>query len=235
MLQIAICEDTKTHSQEISDALERELKHRRAEIECFHSSGELMRYISFGGYVPDLAILGVRLNGESGIELAERLNERLPSCRIIFVSDELHDATEVYNAEHVWFMLRSELGARIGPALRRALSHSAADRGKGLLLRGRGKTVFLPLDELLYLERDRRRTLVMTERGEYSSAETPGKLLAGALAGGFVRSHRSYWVNRDKIDAMERDEFILTGGLRVPISRSWRAAARAAFLEATNE
>ena len=28
---------------------------------------------------------------------------------------------------------------------------------------------------------------------------------------------------------MEKDEFVLTGGLRVPISRSYRSAARSAF------
>ena len=41
----------------------------------------------------------------------------------------------------------------------------------------------------------------------------------------------SYWVNKEKIAAMERDEFVLCDGTRVPISRSWRAAARTAFLE----
>lgn len=235
MLQIAICEDTQTHSQEISAAVERELKHRRAEIECFYSSGELLRYLSRGGYVPDLAVLDVRLNGESGIDLAETLNTRLPSCRIIFLSDELTDATEVYRAEHVWFLLRSQLRERIGQALRRALAQSPAERSEGLLLRGRGKSVFLPLGEILYLERDRRRTLVITERGEYSSSERPCKLLSGELAAAFVRSHRSYWVNRAKIAAMEYDEFILTDGQRVPISRSWRVAARDAFLHAAVE
>ena len=234
MLQIAICEDTQTHCEEISAAVEREGV-SGAELEYFHSSGELLRYISVGGYVPDVAILGVRLNGESGIDLAETLNTRLPSCRIIFVSDELADAKEVYRAEHIWFILRGELRERIGFALRRACRTGPAGRSEGLLLRGRGTAVFLPLDELLYLERDGRRTLVMTERGEYSSSERPCKLLSGAIAASFVRSHRSYWVNRAKIAAMERDEFVLTDGRRVPISRGWRVAARSAFLRSANE
>ena len=231
MLQIAICEDTQTHAQEISAAVERESADRRAEIECFSTGEELLRYIQAGGYLPDIAILNTRLRDGDGILLAEELNERLPACRIIFVADSLSDATEVYRAEHVWFLLRSELEVRIGPALTKALAPKRTGGGQGLLLRSRGTAIFLPLESILYLERDRRKTLVITAEGEFSASECPGKLLSNGLAEFFVRSHRSYWVNREKIRALDRDEFILSDGRRVPISRSWRAAARAAFLQ----
>ena len=230
MLHIAICVGSAELSAELGAAVERELAAQRSEIECFHAAAELLRYIDGGGYAPELAFIEVRLNGESGIELAERINERLPACRILFLSDELSDAKEVYRAEHVWFMLTSELTQRLSAALHRALSGLSTAQGKGVLLRSRGRAVFLPLDEILYLERDCRRTLVMTERGEFCSSERPSRLLDGEIAESFVRSHRSYWVNRGKISAMERDEFVLAGGQRVPISRSWRATARDAFL-----
>ena len=63
-----------------------------------------------------------------------------------------------------------------------------------------------------------------------------GSALRAALAeleavpdGVFLRCHQSYWANYSHITAMEKDEFVLTGGLRVPISRSYRSAARSAF------
>lgn len=54
-------------------------------------------------------------------------------------------------------------------------------------------------------------------------------LLEAVPDGVFLRCHQSYWANFSHITAMEKDEFVLTGGLRVPISRSYRSAARSAF------
>lgn len=231
MLQIAIYDDTREHCEETAALLEGALRGRRAELECFPSSGELLRYIRSGGYAPDVAFLGVELWDGDGIALGEELNRLVPSCRIVFIGNALRFATEVYRAEHVWFILRDELGERIAPALEKALSYGDVGRGRGLLLRSKGKAVFLPLESVLYLERNRRRTIVRTESGEYSAAEHPYRLLAGALGDSFIRTHMSFWVNREKIDALERDEFVLCDGSRIPISRSRRSAAVSTFLK----
>lgn len=228
MLRIAICEDTIAHADALASLIEHQLDGQCREVEVFSSPTELLRYIGSGGYAPDAAFLAVEADG---IELALHLNELVPACRVVFVSDSLDAARDVYRAEHVWFILRRELPERIEPALHKALSCAECGRGDGLVIRRRGKAVFVPLDELLYLERDGRRTLVVTENGEHISSEPPGRLLAGGLERSFVRSHRSYWVNKRKISSLERDEFVLQDGRRIPISRGWRNTARAAFLE----
>ena len=46
---------------------------------------------------------------------------------------------------------------------------------------------------------------------------------------GFIRCHQSYWVNFRQIETMENDCFLLPGGLRVPISRTYRSTAREQF------
>ena len=231
MLRIAVYDDTIEHCEQISALLARKLKGRCAEIECFPSSGELQRYIVSGGYRPDVAFLGVELWDGDGIEQAVRLSTLVPSCRIIFVAKSLRFATEVYRADHIWFILRDELEERIGPALEKALSRRETGCGRGLLVKRRGNTVFLPLGKVLYLERHGRKTLIRAEDGEHVTSEGPSRLLQGEKADCFIRCHMSYWVNRDKIAALESGEFVLIDGTRVPISRSWRAAAREAFLE----
>ena len=231
MIRIAVYDDTREHCDQLAALLQETLKGRSVEVERFPSTGELLRYITSGGYSPDIAFLGVKLWDGDGIDLAERLNELIPACRIVFLSDTLQPASEVYRAEHVWFILRSELPRFLGPALERALSAPESARGRGILVKGRGKAIFVPIEKLLYLERCRRKTLVRTQNGEYVSSERPAVLLEGEAAEGFIRCHMSYWVNRDRIAALERSEFVLTDGTRIPISRSFRASARAAFLE----
>ena len=84
-------------------------------------------------------------------------------------------------------------------------------------------------DELLHA----RQTQAAIRRCEAQAVtrcfETPLALLEAAPDGVFLRCHQSYWANFSYITAMEKDEFVLTGGLRVPISRSYRSAARSTF------
>ena len=230
MLRIAICDNTKEHCFALAALIEQELRGKRVEVECFPSSEELLRHIRSGIYKPDIAFLGVELWDGDGIALAEKLNKLIPSCRIVFLSDSLRPASEVYRAEHVWFILRSELPRFIGPALERAMSTTDLGRGRGIMVKGRGRATFVPLEKLLYLERCSRKTVIRTENAEYVSSEPPASLLEGKAAESFIRCHMSYWVNREKISAIERDEFVLSDGTRIPISRTWRDSARAAFL-----
>ena len=139
MLRSAICDNTKEHCFALAALIEQELRGKRVEVECFPSSEELLRHIRSGIYKPDIAFLGVELWDGDGIALAEKLNELIPSCRIVFLSDSLRPASEVYRAEHVWFILRSELPRFIGPALERAMSTTDLGRGRGIMVKGRGR------------------------------------------------------------------------------------------------
>ena len=69
----------------------------------------------------------------------------------------------------------------------------------------------------------------LAETAAPASLQLATALLEAVPDGVFLRCHQSYWANFSHITAMEKDEFVLTGGLRVPISRSYRSAARSAF------
>ena len=87
----------------------------------------------------------------------------------------------------------------------------------------------MPVTDVLFLERILRKTRVVLTDGEELVTAAPAALLEAVPDGVFLRCHQSYWANFSHITAMEKDEFVLTGGLRVPISCSYRSAARSAF------
>ena len=229
MLRLAICERNQEYRFQLAALLEATVKPRDCEIESFCCAEELLRCLS-ADYSPDIAVLGISSDSERAISLAEKLNLLVPACRIIFVSDELRFATDVYRAEHVWFLLRSELNERIAPALRKALSSIESYRSNGIVIRSRGKVTVVPLDEVLYLERDGRHTIIRTEKESFISSEPPSRLLKNALVHSFIRSHRSYWVNKGKIESLAHDDFVLVNGELIPVSRSRRAAAREDYI-----
>ncbi|MFR2928140.1 MAG: LytTR family DNA-binding domain-containing protein [Oscillospiraceae bacterium] len=80
------------------------------------------------------------------------------------------------------------------------------------------------------LERILRRTKLTLLGGITEwTALPPAELLDAEAAQQFIRCHQSYWVNFRQIETMENDCFLLSGGLRVPISRTYRSTAREQF------
>ena len=213
MIPIAICDDELLHARQTQAAIRR--CEAQAVTRCFETPLALLAAVTQQGYAPRVAVLDIRMAGMDGIELAKRLNALVPGCAIIFLTAYLSYAPDVYETRHVYFVLKSELDRRIGSALRAALAETAAPASLQLAT-AHGYRIL-------------RKTRVVLTDGEELVTAAPAALLEAVPDGVFLRCHQSYWANFSHITAMEKDEFVLTGGLRVPISRSYRSAARSAF------
>lgn len=115
-----------------------------------------------------------------------------------------------------------------GIALRKALTALASD--KALTVRRGASVQRIALDRVLCLERFLHRTVIHMTDGDLETTQDPRELLeSGQAEDHFIHCHKSFWVNEQMIASMERDNFRLNGGMLIPISRSHRDAARAAF------
>lgn len=233
MLNVAICDDNALHLKHACALIARELVSYVPEIEGFGSAEELLNCVSIGDYAPDIAVLDIDLNGESGIDLAKKLNAAVPGCQIIFLTGYIDYAPDVYDAEHVWFVLKEAAESRIGPALQKALDASARQRAPavGIMAKSQGKAVLIPLRDILYIDRVGRKSRIVTTSENYIVTKTPDKLIPPDIADVFIHCHQGYWVSIGKISALERNEFVLHDGTRIPISRTQREQARTRFFE----
>ncbi len=84
-----------------------------------------------------------------------------------------------------------------------------------------GKT-FIPYSQIFYFEAREKKVFLRTlikEYGFYSTIEE----LANALPDYFLRSHRSFIVNRNMVENMKGNEVFLRQGFSVPLSRSYKS------------
>ena len=146
---------------------------------------------------------------------------------MIFLSSYAGYLMDAYEAEHIYYVLKSDEAARLPVALRKALG--ALSTEKTLTLRRGGSYQRVGLDTVLYLERSLHKMLVHTTDGDLETTQSPQALLAGDAADEFIRCHQSFWVNSRAIVGMEHETFCLSDGTSVPISRSYRKNAREAF------
>lgn len=228
MLSIAICDDDALHRQNTIEVLRRHAAAYEPVIREFASPSALLTAIREERYAPRIAFLDIQME-ESGISLAQAINRSCPSCAVVFLTSYLTFATEVYEAEHVYLILKEQLEERVDAALARALQYQ---RREPLLVYHSGASCgAIPAREILYLERVLRQTRIKTTKGEIWSKEEPAKLLQGVVGERFVRCHQSYWVNLEKTKVWNKAEFSLEDGTRIPISRTYRSEAQKQFFK----
>lgn len=228
MLQVAVCDDEVWCLDRTVQILRGALGEIPYNIQTFQSADAVLIALEEKCYHPDIAVLDIRMADVDGIALAKQINRSAPACRVIFLSSYAGYLMDAYEAEHIYYVLKSDEAARLPVALRKALGALSAE--KTLTLRRGGSYQRVGLDTVLCLERSLHKTIVHTTDGDLETTQSPQALLeSGHAEADFIRCHQSYWVYEQAIASMERDFFHLSSGMSVPISRSRRNDARAAF------
>ena len=228
MLPIAICDDEPLQRQQMAEVIRLHGTAYEPVLREFASAEELINAIHGENYTPRIAVLDIQMKEQDGISLAQALNQLIPQCAVIFLTSYLDFATEVYQADHVYFILKQQLEDKIDMALERAIQHHHPEPPFPKYRCGSAYCK-VPCREILYLERVLHRARVKKMTSEDWIRDDPCSLLQGRLAPVFLRCHQSYWVNKFQITTLDKSEFILSDGTHIPISRTYRDRAKEDF------
>ncbi len=172
----------------------------------------------FAEHRPPVVILDAALPGTPAAECARRIREEAPDTVLIFTAaDEsaMADAFEVHAFDYLTEPLDTR---RVLDTLRRVRKRflererreTAAQRRSQvltdgrLMIRHRDGVAFVPLDEILLVQREDRQTEVICEGGRsYIINEALGEMEARLDPVHFFRCHRGYIVNLNRITAVE--------------------------------
>ena len=171
----------------------------------------------------DLALLDIDMGTEntSGLQVAKALQEVFPDCGIAFVTSYLNYATEVYEVQPFYFILKDQLQDRIGAALD-IFQKKYIQAQKTVAVNVGRKERLIPVESILYFEHQNRRTRMVTTTEVlmiWDSLQTLEKKLPAGL---FASSHKSYLIGLRWIANYDRTAVILVTGHRLPISRTRR-------------
>jgi two-component system, LytTR family, response regulator AlgR len=161
---------------------------------------------------PDVLYLDVRMPGMSGLELARHLGTLDDPPTIIFTTAYDEHAMAAFEAQAVGYLLKPvrkeklaaateraqrltprQLGAVAGPAPR---THLAVRQREGIKL--------LRVEDIICLVAEQKYTTVRHVGGE-DLVDDSLRTLESEFGERFLRIHRSTLVNRDCVEALERD------------------------------
>lgn len=232
-MRIAICEDSEKELAYVSELLVEYQRNRGADFNCrsFHSSTDFLCDVKGGEY--DLVLLDVVMPGISGVQAAQELRDRDRNVRIIFMSFSPEFAVESYHVGAYYYLLKPLGADSLFPLLDRVREELHTQEEQGFVLKNRKGVVRIPFTGLEYVEVINKTVSFHLASGVIHEAtaalgEFEEKLLDRPE---FLKTHRSFLVNLNYVQAMEEHCIVTRNNHRIPLSRQRRRQVQAACLQ----
>lgn len=186
----------------------------------------------------DAVLLDIRMPGEGGLQLAARLQQMRDPPAIIFVTAHAEYALQAFELEAVDYLTKPVRKERLLVALQRVHQRlhpspravaEPADGAAALVVSDRGRTLRIPLAEVLYLKAEQKYVTLRTADHSHvlDDALTELEHRLHDLGGDFLRVHRNALVARRAIRALELHSDEGDGwAVRVAPLDEWLAVSR---------
>lgn len=182
----------------------------------------------------DIAFLDIHLTDESGMDLADMLNEIPNPPVIVFATAYDHYALEAFEKNARDYILKPFEEKRVIEALNRAVTQLKStpdqsmedDAPDNVAVHTDDRIYLLKIQAIAAVEATQGKTVLYTDTEQLETKETLQYWEQKFAHHSFMRVHRSFIINLDMISEIEpwfnqTYQVTLNTGLKVPVSRSY--------------
>ena len=227
-MRIAICDDEQNFlvqlKQLLSDCCDATDK---LTIEEFSSGEELLMNYSLNKY--DAIILDIEMGGVNGIDVAQQIRHTDNSVIIAFLTSHQEFAIHGYEVNAFRYILKGQPEQMFRRQLMSIISEYHQTH-IAFPVQCRNELHNISVSNILYFEVFKRTIVLHTEKQQYeyygrlSDIEKDSRLI------GFVKPHKSYYVNLSFIESIKPTEIVMKNGSAIPLSRNLRQYVTDRFL-----
>lgn len=231
-MRIAVCDDDEREISRIGKLITEYQMSREKSVDChyFMSSTDFLCELRGGEY--DLVLLDVLMPGAGGIQAAKELRELDKNVRIIFVSASPEFAVESYSVGAYYYLLKPIEAEAFFTLLDKIEGELSARVEQGFILKSRDGVVRVAFAGLAYVEVINKTVFFHMADGTVREvtatlADFEGKLLSREE---FLKTHRSYLVNLNFIQAIDMNCIMMKDGHSIPVSRQRRSMVQDTYM-----
>jgi DNA-binding LytR/AlgR family response regulator len=170
----------------------------------------------------DILFLDIEMPGMSGYELLRSMST---PAEIILITAKAEHAVEAFEYRVTDYLLKPITYPRFLRSIFRVQENMAGVRGRThareLYVRSDSKVVKVDFDDILYIEALADYIMIITPNNKYIVHSTMKGFQNRLPETQFARVHRSYIINKDKIDTIE-SLFVVIAKKFIPIGASYK-------------
>lgn len=230
MLQIAICDDDLLFLKRAREALENftEQQNLDVTIDIFEGAEQLKKYLRDSENKIDVLFMDIEMGKDNGIETAGEVNKLRPKCKIAFLTNYLAYATDIYEVDHFYYMIKSEFEDRL-PAVFKNLLIGKSEQN--LVVQTKGHQSIYSFAEICYVERSRRCCYIALHEKKDKVTKPFEEICEQLNHPCFVRCHNSFIANFNEVSVFRTNDLTMKDGTVIPISRRYREHVRECFIK----
>lgn len=165
----------------------------------------------------NICFLDIELNNQSGFDLLTHLSK---ATKVIFVTAYSEYAIRAIREKAYDYLLKPINPAEFTNCIKRFEEEiKQKDSTEFLLVKEQGFTVPLHFNEIVYVEANGPYSKVYVLNNKQYTMSKTLKALGEILNTDFIRIHKSYIVNKTKVQSFKKDNLITTTNVCLPVSR----------------
>ncbi len=200
MLSFVLCDDNSNVLDRLSKILDSIfIEHNLdAEISLISPNPhKILEYIQTN--MPNVFILDIDLKSDiSGLDLADKIRQLNKTCYIIFTSAHLEYILLAYKYKTFDFIPKPITYERIEETILRLIDDVSSSTTKNNFIRLNHKNTIINQDSINFIKKDGMKLVFYTDTRTYETYNSFNKI-STELPSNFVRCHKSYIANIDKI------------------------------------
>lgn len=233
MWKVLICDSDLSFSEELKRKSLAIAEEGVQGVKLFRGKADLEQYVSAHPDEANMVFLEVELEGCFGIEAGKKVLQMQPDSQLIFISAKDTYYQEVYEVDHVYLLKKPLEDECLKQAVRRAEKKLDQASRREFVIANKQGVQKVPLERILYFEKEKRRIHVHTTEGVvtyYGKFEE----MDPQVDRRFLRCHNSYVVNITRVQSMNAKKFLFEDGREIPISKSYYAEIKSAYMNYLN-
>lgn len=230
-MRLCLVDDDSTQLNFLKSIIDKwsSLNNVSVEVSFYHSAEEML-FENDKLYPFDMIFLDIQMDKMNGIELAKRIREKDRKVIIVFVSGIADYVFEGYIVQAIRYILKPVEEKNIFDLLDFVIKNQNKE-DKYIIINSSGEKKKILHDEIIFIESLGHYVVFHLEKETIDCKYNISSMLVELNNTDFVKTHRSYIVNLNHIDKINKDSCLMSNQIEVPLSRSAYRNVNEKFIE----
>lgn len=231
MISVCIVEDDLEQANLLKNYIERYGAARKEQFAIAYLPDGIDLVDDYNGQF-DIILLDIQMKHLDGMAAAEKIRKVDSDVIIIFITSTVQYAVQGYAVDALGYVLKPVPYTQFEQLFEKASSRvKSKQQHLYIKVSVDDRQIKLDCENVHYIESQRNNVILHCNDGDYVTAG-PLKRFDEMLAEhGFSKCHNAYIINLSYVEAVQKEEVILTSGEVLPISRARKKEFMAALTE----